>query len=133
MDEELRQSIEDDFYNNEVDRQKFESSEVNDDNNTFTKDGKTYVVRDDSDGVRRVYEYDSENDRLIPANKRFNKREWYDRRNQFDEDSAEHEKLRAKYDDYKSLLDKDKDSLTDQEKERLATYEKMIDKFNRFD
>lgn len=133
MDEELRQSIEDDFYNNEVDRQKFESSEVNDDNNTFTKDGKTYVVRDDSDGVRRVYEYDSENDRLIPTNKRFNKREWYDRRNEFDEDSAEHEKLRAKYDDYKSLLDKDKDSLTDQEKERLATYEKMLDKFNRFD
>ena len=133
MDEELRQSIEDDFYNNEVDRQKFESSEVNDDNNTFTKDGKTYVVRDDSDGVRRVYEYDSENDRLIPTNKRFSKREWYDRRNEFDEDSAEHEKLRAKYDDYKSLLDKDKDSLTDQEKERLATYEKILDKFNRFD
>ena len=133
MDEELRQSIEDDFYNNEVDRQKFESSEVNDDNNTFTKDGKTYVIRDDSDGVRRVYEYDSENDRLIPTNKRFNKREWYDRRNEFDEDSAEHEKLRAKYDDYKSLLDKDKDSLTNEEKERLATYEKMIDKFNRFD
>lgn len=132
-DEELRQSIEDDFYNNEIDRQKFEASEINDDNNTFTKDGKTYVVRDDSDGVRRVYEYDSENDKLVPTNKRFSKREWYDSRQQFDAETADHEKLRAKYDDYKSLLDKDVNDLTDQEKERLETYKGMLDKFNRFD
>lgn len=132
-DEELRQSIEDDFYNNEIDRQKFEASEINDDNNTFTKDGKTYVVRDDSDGVRRVYEYDSENDKLIPTSKRFNKREWYDSRQQFDTETTEHEKLRAKYNDYKSLLDKNADDLTDQEKERLETYKGMLNKFNRFD
>nr|DAE42023.1 MAG TPA: hypothetical protein [Bacteriophage sp.] len=83
--------------------------------------------------MRRVYEYDSKNDRLVPTNKQFSKREWYDSRQQFDAETADHEKLRAKYDDYKSLLDKDVNDLTDQEKERLETYKGMLDKFNRFD
>ena len=68
-DELLRQSVEDDFYNDELDRQKLDSAEITDDNNTYTRNGKTYVVRDDIDGIRRVYEYDSENDKLIKTNK----------------------------------------------------------------
>ena len=68
-DELLRQSVEDDFYNDELDKQKLDSAEITDDNNTYTRNGKTYVVRDDIDGIRRVYEYDSENDKLIKTNK----------------------------------------------------------------
>lgn len=132
--EALRQSIEDDFYNNELDREKFVSSEVKDDNNTFVKDGKTYVVRDDVDGVRRVYEYDSENDKLLPTNKQYSKSEWYYQRQMFDEDGIEHEKMRAKYDDYQSLISRDKDSLTEEEKKRLDTYKStMLDEFARFE
>lgn len=132
-DEELRQSIEDDFYNNELDRQKFESSEITNNNNTYVKNGKTYVVRDDNDGVRRIYEYDSDNDRLIPTNENFSKREWYDRRKMFDDESKQHEKLRSKYEDYQNLLNKNKDDLTEEEQTRLNVYKQMIDKFNRFD
>lgn len=132
--EELRQSVEDDFYNNELDREKFVSSEVKDDNNTFVKDGKTYVVRDDIDGVRRVYEYDSENDKLIPTNKQYSKSEWYYQRQMFDEDNIKHEKMRTKYNDYQSLISKDKNSLTEEEKKRLGTYKAtMLDEFVRFE
>lgn len=121
-DELLRQSVEDDFYNDELDRQKLDSAEITDDNNTYTRNGKTYVVRDDRDGVRRVYEYDSENDKLIKTNKRFDKAEWFDSRNEYDDRGKSLKKTKDQYDDYVALNDSELDKLTDEERNRLDNY-----------
>ena len=121
-DELLRQSVEDDFYNDELDRQKLDSAEITDDNNTYTRNGKTYVVRDDIDGVRRVYEYDSENDKLIKTNKQFDKAEWFDSRNEYDDRGKSLKKTKDQYDDYVALNDSELDKLTDEERNRLDNY-----------
>ena len=121
-DELLRQSVEDDFYNDELDRQKLDSAEITDDNNTYTRNGKTYVVRDDRDGVRRVYEYDSENDKLIKTNKQFDKAEWFDSRNEYDDRGKSLKKTKDQYDDYVALNDSELDKLTDEERNRLDNY-----------
>lgn len=121
-DELLRQSVEDDFYNDELDRQKLDSAEITDDNNTYTRNGKTYVVRDDIDGIRRVYEYDSENDKLIKTNKRFDKAEWFDSRNEYDDRGKSLKKTKDQYDDYVTLNDSELDKLTDEERNRLDNY-----------
>lgn len=121
-DELLRQSVEDDFYNDELDRQKLDSAEITDDNNTYTRNGKTYVVRDDIDGIRRVYEYDSENDKLIKINKQFDKAEWFDSRNEYDDRGKSLKKTKDQYDDYVALNDSELDKLTDEERNRLDNY-----------
>lgn len=121
-DELLRQSVEDDFYNDELDRQKLDSAEITDDNNTYTRNGKTYVVRDDRDDVRRVYEYDSENDKLIKTNKQFDKAEWFDSRNEYDDRGKSLKKTKDQYDDYVALNDSELDKLTDEERNRLDNY-----------
>lgn len=121
-DELLRQSVEDDFYNDELDRQKLDSAEISDDNNTYTRNGKTYVVRDDMDGVRRVYEYDSENDKLIKTDKQFDKAEWFDSRNEYDDRGKSLKKTKDQYDDYVALNDAELGTLTDEEHNRLDNY-----------
>ncbi len=121
-DELLRQSVEDDFYNDELDRQKLDSAVITDDNNTYTRNGKTYVVRDDIDGIRRVYEYDSENDKLIKTNKQFDKAEWFDSRNEYDDRGKSLKNTKDQYDDYVALNDSELDKLTDEERNRLDNY-----------
>lgn len=129
-DEELRQNVEDDFYNNELDRQKRESFEITDDNNTFVKDEKTYVVRGDERQGYQLYEYDKENDRLIPTTKRFNINELYDERQKHDQRTKDISSLRSKYQDYNKLINKNEADLTDAEKTRLKIYkEKYSSKF----
>lgn len=129
-DEELRQNVEDDFYNNELDRQKRESAKVTDDDNSFVKDGKTYVVRGDEKHGYQLYEYDKENDRLIPTTKQFDKNEWYDERQKHDQRTKDISSLRSKYKDYTNLISKNEDDLTDAEKARLKIYkEKYSSKF----
>lgn len=129
-DEELRQNVEDDFYNNELDRQKRQTAQITDDDNSFVKDGKTYTVRGSEKEGYQLYEYDKENDRLIPTTKRFDKNEWYDERQKYDQRTKDISSLRSKYQDYNKLINKNEADLTDAEKARLKIYkEKYSNKF----
>lgn len=132
-DELLRQSVEDNFLENELDRQARNNTVIDNSNHEFVKDGIVYSVRPDDDGNAALYEYDEVDDQFVKSNKKFDFDEWYDARKERDEYRKSRESVGQQFDDYKRLSDKNSDELTDEEKERLKTYESSaLDKFERY-
>lgn len=132
-DELLRQSVEDNFLENELDRQKRADTVVDNTNHEFVKNGVVYSVRPDENGNPVLYEYDDVDDQFVKSDKKFDFDEWYDARNDRDEQRKRRESVGQQYDDYQQLLSKDVDNLTDEEKERLNTYKSsMLDKFEKY-
>ena len=72
--------------------------------------------------IRLAIKGREENDKLIKTNKRFDKAEWFDSRNEYDDRGKSLKKTKDQYDDYVALNDSELDKLTDEERNRLDNY-----------